>query len=823
MAKKDPRYLSEIRTRISEGSETNNSLQTKLGEDWRITDIEGLTTQPRPNPKSLDLPLRYEPSVVLGIGGMGEVYRVFDRELQRYIAMKVIRSDLASRKLVRERFVEEAQICAQMQHPNIIPVYELGILPDGRDFFTMKEVDGTELSTLIGKVHAAASSGTWEPISNGWTFRRLIDNFVSVCEAVAHAHSQGVIHRDLKPANIMIGTHGEVWVMDWGIAKVHGRNDSAYMAVVVRSSRSKTRMGMVAGTPHYMSPEQAAGKTSQVGMSSDIYSLGAILYEILAGRPPFLGDAELVLEMLREKLPVQEPTAKAPLPKELIGICMNALRSDIDSRTQSARELADQLHSWLDGAKRREKALILVEDAEKLRPKVVSLRQEANKLQQKVQAMRKQTPMWVGVEEKQQLWELEDKNQQLQLEAQVVELDLLERLRSALTYVRNLPEAHKALADYYYERHAEAEMERVENDVIRYGILLRRHNRGLYDSYLKGDGVLSLKTSVTASVRLFRYVESQRRLIPTLLKDLGQTPLHEVSLPMGSYLIELTADQCELVCLPVHIPRAGAHKDVPPDQDTMMAINLPKRGSIAANECYVPAGWALLGSPQFPKNPRRRCWLDGFVMQKFPVTNRDYLAFLNSLAAQGKTEEAIRWAPKLRGSMQMVYGFRNESGKAEFFMQPDPEGHLWDLDWPVILVSCEESQAYADWYATNSGLPWRLPTTEEWEKAARGVDGRHYPWGNYCDPTWTRTRESSSTKPMPVVVDSYPIDISPYGIRGLGGNSQDWCLIPGVQEDASYRGGAWSHHSSFVPCASYREVSKLTRTETAGIRLVRSL
>ena len=188
MAKKDPRYLSEIRTRISEGSETNNSLQTKLGEDWRITDMEGLTTQPRPNPKSLDLPLRYEPSVVLGIGGMGEVYRVFDRELQRYIAMKVIRSDLASRKLVRERFVEEAQICAQMQHPNIIPVYELGILPDGRDFFTMKEVDGTELSTLIGKVHAAASSGTWEPISNGWTFRRLIDNFVSVCEAVAHAH-----------------------------------------------------------------------------------------------------------------------------------------------------------------------------------------------------------------------------------------------------------------------------------------------------------------------------------------------------------------------------------------------------------------------------------------------------------------------------------------------------------------------------------------------------------------------------------------------------------------------------------------------------------
>ena len=154
------------------------------------TDIEDESTQPRPNLQGLPLPERYDPSLILGIGGMGEVYRVFDRQLQRYVAMKVIRTDLSNRTVVVNRFIEEAQICAQLQHPNIIPIYDIGQLDDERYYFTMKEVDGVELSDVIRELHRGIVDGKWKRTKNGWTLRRVVDVFVRVCEAMAHARRQ---------------------------------------------------------------------------------------------------------------------------------------------------------------------------------------------------------------------------------------------------------------------------------------------------------------------------------------------------------------------------------------------------------------------------------------------------------------------------------------------------------------------------------------------------------------------------------------------------------------------------------------------------------
>ncbi len=175
---------------------------------------------------------RYDDLGLLGTGGMGEVRQVLDKDLGRTMAMKILRADLMERPKVVARFIEEAQCSAQLQHPGLVPIHEVGKLPDGRLYFTMAEIRGRTFREVIAEVHAASPGDRWEASAAGWTFRGLMDAFSRVCEAVAYAHSRGVVHRDLKPANIMVGDHGAVRVVDWGLAKVMGRPDLAAEAVL---------------------------------------------------------------------------------------------------------------------------------------------------------------------------------------------------------------------------------------------------------------------------------------------------------------------------------------------------------------------------------------------------------------------------------------------------------------------------------------------------------------------------------------------------------------------------------------------------------------
>ena len=255
---------------------------------------------------------RYVDLGILGEGGMGEVRKVRDEILNRNLAMKIVHPSMLLNSKALTRFFEEAQIGAQLQHPNIIPVHEFGELPDGRLYFTMKEIKGTEFSKCIREVHEASTEDTWIESNSGYTFRQLIQTFHKVCETIAYAHSVDVIHRDLKPENIMLGDFGEVLVVDWGIAKVLNKNtdDSDVQEHEVQVHRSKdspleTRMGMIAGTPTYMSPEQAEGRVDLMGPATDIYSLGAILYQILSGRMPYTGTSaqEIIQKVLLSRPP----------------------------------------------------------------------------------------------------------------------------------------------------------------------------------------------------------------------------------------------------------------------------------------------------------------------------------------------------------------------------------------------------------------------------------------------------------------------------------------------------------------------------------------
>jgi hypothetical protein len=234
------------------------------------------------------LPRRYELKRLLGQGGMGDVWLGRDRHLRRPVAVKVVQERWADNPNVLRRFVEEAQLTSQLQHPGIPPVYERSTLPDGRPYFCMKVVRGRTLASLLE-----------ERADPGDDLPRLLGIFEQVCQAVAYAHNKGVIHRDLKPQNVMVGAFGEVQVMDWGLAKVlregmPAAETAAPAASVVETDRTEqadgqTQAGTVLGTYAYMPPEQARGEVGHRDRRCDVFGLGAILCEILTGSPPYLG------------------------------------------------------------------------------------------------------------------------------------------------------------------------------------------------------------------------------------------------------------------------------------------------------------------------------------------------------------------------------------------------------------------------------------------------------------------------------------------------------------------------------------------------------
>ncbi len=225
-----------------------------------------------------------------------------DEELNREVALKEIQGKHADNLESRSRFLIEAEVTGGLEHPGIVPVYGLGQYPDGRPYYAMRFIRGQSLKEAAALFHKAdAANPNRDPGAREIELRQLLNHVLNVCNAMAYAHARGVIHRDLKPANIMLGAFGETLVVDWGLAKT--LNETAFPALeepsmpplrpLSGSVRSETLYGSTIGTPQFMSPEQAAGLLDEMGPPSDIYSLGATLYAVLTGEPPFrIGGSE---------------------------------------------------------------------------------------------------------------------------------------------------------------------------------------------------------------------------------------------------------------------------------------------------------------------------------------------------------------------------------------------------------------------------------------------------------------------------------------------------------------------------------------------------
>lgn len=296
---------------------------------------------------------RYRPVRLHAKGGLGEVLVAQDEELHRMVALKRIQPRQALNEESVRRFLQEAEITARLEHPGIVPVYGLVEGEDGRPCYAMRFIEGETLQRALDRFHADKSRRDQREVR--LEQRQLLARFIATCNTLAYAHSHGIVHRDLKPSNVILGKYGETLVVDWGLAKVMAESEGEASPGVRESPGSGTQPtatltqeGSVMGTPAYMSPEQAEGRLNVCGPATDVYGLGATLYALLTGGPPFPGhDANAILAAARRGAFLPPRQRDGMTPRALEAICLKAMAFRPESRYATALELAADVERWL--------------------------------------------------------------------------------------------------------------------------------------------------------------------------------------------------------------------------------------------------------------------------------------------------------------------------------------------------------------------------------------------------------------------------------------------------------------------------------------------
>lgn len=745
---------------------------------------------------------RYEDLGRIGAGATGDVRRVHDRRFGRTLAMKVLHRALLPHAGALARFRREATLTAALHHPGVVVVHDQGALPDGRPWFTMQEVRGTTFRAVLD--------------GGEWTLHRRVDAFARACQTVAYAHSRGVLHRDLKPENIMVGAFGVVMVMDWGLACRSGDADEALPQL---DGEGLTRAGVVLGTPGYLAPEMAAGR-SRGSAAGDVYALGAVLYHLLAGRPPYPTGGP---EPWRHAL-LDDPPPLTEVPEDLATLCRRAMARSPEDRP-SAEPLAEEALGWLDGARRREQAAALLDRTRTRLPGLSALKQaEASARREAEEARRSPQP-----ELRRQGWRRDQEASALSRSGALAEAEVERELHAALNLDPDAMPIHACLADLYQDRMRRAEARGDGEGASIAEVLLRAHDRGRYAGWLRGEGTLRLRTSPAgAQVTLFPWVERDRRLVPGPAQALGPTPLEDVRIPHGSHLLVVEHPGFAPLRLPVALERLGTW-------DSEIEIPLLPRDAVH-NDCYVPAGWFLCGGDPDAADslPPRRLWVDGFVIQRLPVTQGAWLAFVAAEDAAGRDVDDL--LPRTKGDLRPLY----RRGAQGWEVLPDDTGALWTADLPITQITWRAARRYCAAQPPLLGARWRLPDEVEWEKAARGVDGRFWPWGHHFEPAVVNM-VTAPGEPARASVHAFPDDESLYGVRGLAGNVRDLCanawsadgdlpaarLLPReAPPDAPLivlRGGNWYSAMSFCRPANRLVGRPDDRITGVGFRMVASI
>ncbi|HEV2992560.1 MAG TPA: bifunctional serine/threonine-protein kinase/formylglycine-generating enzyme family protein [Candidatus Angelobacter sp.] len=781
-------------------------------------------------------PEKYEYLQALGAGGMGEVVRAWDRDLHRFVAVKRLRSVSDSREAIL-RFVKEAQITGKLEHPNIVPIHDLGIDSQGRIYFSLKLIEGESLKSIIEKRKTNQEIAPGVRYKDVYTPMRMLEISISVCQAIAYAHSKGVIHRDLKPDNIMLGRYGEVLVVDWGIAKVFDagappeEQHTIPLTALDALSPEASMEGSVAGTPAYMPPEQAQGRVQSIGPRSDVYSLGAVLYHVIAGRPPYEGSSTLeVLKKVQTTPPKPLTTGTVgfhPVPRELKAICAKAMSREPEQRYSTAEELRNDLQAYLEHMPvaacpmtpwerfqkwlKRNRKQAQIGSIAALTVIVVLSSAYYGFREWRIRALQRDAQQKLGAFR--QHHQADAKSDSDSREAYDELNQVLLDLQRALDLAPSRVSTKRLLSDTYLEQWRVAMRE--ENSALAKSARLEvnRYEGGepnRYSAELNGSAVADLVLDPPSSqLYLFEFVPINSRLadgsfgsrlvpIPYDLKkrDVVATAFQSekdraVSGPAvlaGEHTIfNLSPQDVALVShdeihnlhlrpgsylLLAHSPnRADTRVPlfIPMSGRVEQTIHLPAPDELPAGFFYVAGGPARVGGDSANARSVQSVNVGPFLLFHDEISMGDYAEFLKALVADHKRDEAEKHVPRDFGKKIVVMG---PDGSLSGINTKHPK---WFLASAVRGVSFSDVQAYIQWRSARDGLPYRLPTEYEWESACRGADGRRYSWGSRYTPGFAFILQgyNDTAGDRSWKWEDYK-DESPWGVHDLAGGVAEW-------------------------------------------------
>jgi serine/threonine-protein kinase len=746
---------------------------------------------------------RYRADKVLGRGGVGFVYAAEDVEAGRVVALKVLSEDAKRRPDIVERFKNEARITAQLEHPGIVPVYDVGLLPSGDPFYTMRVVERNSLARVMRAPELRQSV----------SLSKLMTIFAQVCRAVSFAHMRRVIHRDLKPDNILLGNYGEVYVTDWGLALV--------LSDRVQPGHQLTRDGFIVGTPGYIAPEQITDPSS-VDERADLFALGVVLYEMLAGCLPFEAEdthKTLLTTLLHAPKQPREHNPSAPLL--LNDLAMRCLARDRADRPKDLATVAREVDEFLEGTKEKERQRAmskeLVVRAEKRKGTLRALRDEAERLRVEAATTLDGVKPHEDVAVKRGAWELEGRAAQVELEIEESFGEIVAAYQEALTRDPENREARSGLAELYYRRVLEADRLRNPRERSFFEQAMRQYDDGTWAQALKQRARVVIASEPSGAAVVARpYVAVHRVSKLGVPRDLGKTPL-EADLPAGSWLLVLSegsASHGSSVRVPCRLA-PGARFEA--------SVRVVGGDPIGAGFVHVPAGPVSVGGdPDAPGGLAKRVVpVADFAVAEVPVTFEDYLAFLGDLAKDDPGAAEARAPADLGAAWRGLLGGASPAPEARRFLEGVGalDGNIALL--PVVGVSYEDAVAYCAWKSAREGREVRLPTEVEWEKAARGADERSFPWGDRFDPTFCNARDTYEAGARLAPVRSFPMDVSPYGVVDLAGGAREW-VAPSFGDPHLRGGGFFGAAHDCRSAARYRASASTARIDF-GFRLARSL
>ena len=472
---------------------------------------------------------RYVIGQELGRGGMGVVKLVKDLDIGRHVAMKTLNPEDPEAAALIGPLIAEAQTTGQLQHPNIIPVYELGVNVDGEVFYTMKAVSGMTLKDVLRRLRTGD-----DEFKKVYSERKLLGIFQQICLAMAYAHTSGVVHRDLKPDNVLLGSYGEVLVMDWGIAYVMGRTNDLL-----------SQPGVVVGTPHYMAPEQALGEIHRVGGRTDVFSLGVMLYEILTLETPIMtSNTDLALDEVRSLKAPKRParsTGKG-VPEVLADVCVKAMQPDPAERYADCDDMAARIEDYLTGSAENERRnrMAMEELAIGIQAldRYMELRRTREKLKARIKRREREVHRWDALEQKRSLWDLTDNYDHMELMVTQAFATAVNHFHRVIGLVPGQSQARAALANLHWTRFEEAEEESDEPGMIYFADAVLKYNDNRTGPLRGGSGRVTARSFPEgAEIILHDFSKGVPDTRLETGKSLGPAPVADLDMPMGLYLM----------------------------------------------------------------------------------------------------------------------------------------------------------------------------------------------------------------------------------------------------------------------------------------------